>query len=119
MKQWNGLMKKEWVAMKGWLYGTVGASILITLVIPYVVPMFLEGNVDALISGLIPFWILVSLILPVFVILSSLKKEMGHPDIWLHSPVSIFKLFGSKAVFAALVGVVNLLLVTLSRSTSI
>ena len=105
-------MKKEWVSMKGWLYGTVGASILITLIIPFVVPMFLEGSVGALITGLIPFWILISLILPVIVILNSLKKEMGHPDIWLHSPVSIFKMFGSKAVFAGLVGVVNLLLVT-------
>ena len=111
MKQWNGLMKKEWVSMKGWLYGTVGASILITLIIPFVVPMFLEGSVGSLISGLIPFWILVSLILPVIVLLNSLKKEMAHPDIWLHSPVSIFKMFGSKAVFAGFVGIVNLLIV--------
>ena len=113
MKQWNGLMKKEWVSMKGWLYGTVGASFLITLIIPFVVPMLLEGSVGALISGLIPFWILISLILPVIVLLNSLKKEMGHPDIWLHSPVSIFKMFGSKAVFAGFVGIVNLLIVTL------
>ena len=111
MKQWNGLMKKEWVSMKGWLYWTVGASILITFIIPFVLPMFLEGSVIALISGLIPFWILISLILPVIVILNSLKKEMGHPDIWLHSPVSIFKMFGAKAVFAGIVGIVNLVIV--------
>ncbi|MCZ2259111.1 hypothetical protein [Sporosarcina sp. G11-34] len=112
MKQWNGLLKKEWVSMKGWLYGTVGASILFVLIIPFVVSMFVKGVFDVLLFALIPSWILFSLILPVIVLLNSLKKETGRLDIWLHSPVSIFKLFGVKAIFAGFVGAVNLFFAT-------
>ena len=28
MKQWNGLLKKEWLAMKGWFYGSHNYAIM-------------------------------------------------------------------------------------------
>lgn len=112
MKQWNGLMKREWVAMKGWLYGTVGAAILITLIIPLFIAIFFKESVDGVVISFLPLWLVVSLIMPISILLSSLKKEMDRPDIWLHSPVSIFKLFGAKAVFASGIGLLNLAIAT-------
>lgn len=114
MKQWNGLLKKEWATMSGQFYGTLGASILFTLLIPFGSSLFNWG-LDALEVSLILslVWMAASLLIPTIMLLISLGKEMNRTDIWLHSTSSIFKLFGSKAVFSGFVGFVNMVIPTL------
>lgn len=109
MKQWNGLLKKEWSSMRGQFYATVGAAILFTLLIPFGSNLFSWG-LGALELSLIlsMIWMVVSTFIPMIMLLISLGKEMSRPDIWLNSTASIFKLFGSKAVFAGLIGAVNM-----------
>lgn len=109
MKQWNGLLKKEWSVMSGQFYATIIASILFTLLIPFGSTLFNWG-LDALnLSFVLSFvWLVASLFIPTIMLLISLGKEMKRPDIWLHSTASIFKLFGSKTVFAGFIGFVNM-----------
>ena len=114
MKQWNGLLKKEWATMRGQFFATLGAWLLFTLLIPFGSSLFNRG-LDALELSLILslVWVVASLLIPTVMFLISLGKEMNRPDIWLHSPASIFKLFGSKAVFAGFVGFVNMMIPTI------
>jgi len=104
MKQWNGLLKKEWVLMRRWLYGTVVIEILLMLV----------ALLGSSISGIMVLvWLMTSLLLPVTLLLNSLWKDWKRTDLWLHSTGSIFKLFGSKSVFSTIVGALNVLIPTL------
>ena len=116
MKQWNGLLKKEWVAMKGWFYGTIVASILLIFVLPFIFTLFFGGGADSLevfLSPILLFGALLGVFMPSIILLVGFGKETDRPDIWLHSAGSIFKLFGSKVIFAAFVGAVNLVIFTL------
>lgn len=109
MKEWNGLLKKEWLTMKGQFIATIGASILFIVLFPFGSNLFKLG-LDAMQVSLIMslIWMVVSMFIPTIILLISLGKEMRRPDIWLHSKAPIYKMFGSKAVFGLLVGAVNL-----------
>ncbi|MHA6259078.1 hypothetical protein ACXYMX_04085 [Sporosarcina sp. CAU 1771] len=113
MKQWNGLMKKEWVLMKGWFYGTLGVAVSVFLILPYIVAMILKVSAGEIRVGLMAAWVLFSLVAPFIGLLISLGRETNRPDVWMHSPASIFKLFGSKVVFAGAIGFIHLLLASI------
>lgn len=109
MKEWNGLLKKEWVTMRGQLFAIITASIMFIIVIPFSSNLFnlsLDSLGLSIIMGLI--WMVVSMFIPAIMLLISLSKEMRRPDIWLHSEASIFKLFSVKAVYAIVVSAVSL-----------
>lgn len=109
MKQWNGLLKKEWAMMSGQFYAVMIASILFTLLIPVGSNLLNIGlgalELSLLFSGI---WMAIGVLIPTIMLLISLGKEMSRPDILLHSTASIFKVFGSKAVFSGLVGAVSI-----------
>lgn len=116
MKQWNGLMKKEWLLMKEWFYGFV-ISVIISAVILTVglMAVAIESSTKtAIVAITVIIWVLIILFLPLIILLNSLRKESGRPDVWLHSGESIFKLFGSKFVFASLGGLLSILLPAVS-----
>jgi len=110
MKQWNGLLKKEWSALKGWFYGSLliqlCAVIFLSLASYY---LFEEISLGVLLSIFSTFWTMFNVILPAIILFSSLNKEMVRPDIWLHSTAPTVKLFGVKMVFASMIGFVNIL----------
>lgn len=109
MKEWNGLLKREWLTMKGQFLATIVASILFIVMIPFGSNVFkfgLDTMQLSLIMSLI--WMVISMFIPAIILLISLGKEMRRPDIWLHSKTSIYKMFGSKAVYGLLVGALNL-----------
>lgn len=109
MKQWNGLLKKEWSVMSGQYYATIIAVILFTLLIPFGSTLFNWGIAALELSFVLSLiWMVASLLIPTIMLLISLGKEMNRPDIWLHSTVSVFKLFGLKAILAGLVGFINM-----------
>lgn len=112
MKQWNGLLKKEWLLMKEWVYGfMVSVAIIVVLLTIGLTVVSIDGLTPTAVIGIaVITWVLVVLFLPLTVLLNSFRKEWDRPDIWLHSEGSIFKLFGSKFVFASLVGLLSIVL---------
>lgn len=109
MKQWNGLMKKEWSSMKEWFYGVIGAAVVCILIIPFGISLlYQEVNALGLSFGISIAWTAAGVVIPTVVLLNSLGKEMQRPDVWLHSTASISKLLGVKMIFAALIGGLNL-----------
>lgn len=123
MRQWNGLLQKEWITMGNRLYGTVGAALLFTILIPFGSTLFNGGLSELELSlGFSMIWIFVSMIIPIRLLLVSVGKEKSRPDVWLHSSASVYKLFGAKAVFAGFVGVVNMVIpfmVILNKSKTV
>ncbi|WP_172370345.1 hypothetical protein [Sporosarcina jiandibaonis] len=107
MKQWNGLMRKEWLAMKGWFYGSL--IMLLIAILFLLLASSEELSVRELLSIFSTLWIVFSVVLPTMILLVSLNKEMHRPDIWLHSTAPTVKLFGVKMVFASIIGFVNIL----------
>ena len=112
MKQWNGLLKKEWLAMKGWFYGSIITQACIVLFLSFFSTFILEEvsliEIMQIFSGLVGM--MLGVLLPITVLLVSLNKEMQRPDIWLHSTASTVKLFGVKMLFGSIIGFVNLVL---------
>jgi len=106
MKQWNGLLKKEWSLMREWIYGTVITTIILIGAATIVLSLFTRNEASPLplVGIAIILFIIISLFLPVAFLLNSLWKEWRRSDIWLHSTSSACKLFGAKAVFAAGLG---------------
>ncbi len=108
MQQWNGLLKREWASMSITFYASVLATTMFTLLIPFTNHLFNWG-IDFLeiLFGIGIMWMTLSIGIPAVIFLISFLKEMQRPDVWLHSTASIFKIFGSKAVFGAFVGLTN------------
>jgi hypothetical protein len=110
MKQWNGLLRKEWLAMRGWLYGSLITQICGVLFLSFAsIFLFEEFSMRELLSFFSTLWVIISVVLPTMILLVSLNQEMVRPDIWLHSTVPTAKLIGVKMVFASMIGFINLL----------
>lgn len=114
MKQWNGLLKKEWYLMKEWFYGPIVGVILLVLLLPYGLSAFFKGayaTETLFATGMV--WMVTSVVMPTIILLISIGKEMQRPDTWFHSTASMRKIMGVKMVFAALIGLLNLLVAIL------
>lgn len=111
MKIWHGLFMKERLLIKGWLYTTLVLIGLFTFIIPISLTLYFSISLNQVqegFVGLTMIWFMLILFIPAITLTVSLGKEAERPDIWLHSKSSIFTLFGVKAVFASLVGVLNI-----------
>src|SRR4051794_24759510 len=93
MKQWNGLLKKEWVMMKWPLLVSALFGIIVMSFVPHLLATFLDFGVHAFELALVIcfIWAGASVLAPVTALFTMLEREMKRPDIWLHSTASIYK----------------------------
>ena len=114
MKQWNGMVRKEWVTMKWPLIVSALVAITVMAVFPFLITGFLATEVHVFEFALVIcfLWAGASVFAPVTALFTMLGSEMKRPDVWLHSNASIFKLIGSKAFMALMIGVGGLLIPT-------
>jgi hypothetical protein len=115
MKQWNGLLKKEWVTMKWPLLVGALLGIIVLSLFPVMISSFFGFEVHLFEIALVIcfIWAGASVLAPVIALFTMLERERKRPDVWLHSTASIFKLVGSKVLFASLIGAVGLLIPTI------
>lgn len=107
---WKGLFQKEWMFSK-WEVLTL---ILLNSAVVTLLPFGIKSAVDipqdfsdgmSIFTGL---WLVVHMFLGLKLLFTSLKGEMNRPDVWLHSPASIYQIVGVKALFAAFVNAIML-----------
>jgi len=81
--------------------------VLVLIIFPLIVDkVFIHGGyLYETIVGISGFMVFCSSFLPSIILLVMLQHEMKHPDLWLHSTASIYKLIGSKIFLASIVGV--------------
>ncbi|QTD39977.1 hypothetical protein [Sporosarcina sp. Te-1] len=113
MKQWNGLLLREWLPIK---WQMIGSFILFGLGLVGL-PLFFSSFVGLFnassfeIATVLCFvWAAFSVFVPCFTFFMLFYRDMRKPDLWLHSTASIYKLVGVKMVLATLVGLASLLL---------
>ncbi|MFC4411761.1 hypothetical protein ACFOZY_15330 [Chungangia koreensis] len=108
MKQWKGLMKKEWKTMKVSLYLVLILNVTAVFLIPFLLDEW-AGIPRIEVSIVIGFvWLMFQTILAAILLLTSLEKDMKQPELWLHSTASIFKLTGAKYTLSFLITVISI-----------
>lgn len=102
---WRGLFQKEWMVSKAEVITLFLLNIAIGLGLPVIIRKAFDIPQDILeaLYIFVGFWLLTHIFIGLKLLYTSLKHEMKHPDIWLHSPKSIFRLVGVKALFSALI----------------
>ncbi|WP_342507389.1 hypothetical protein [Sporosarcina sp. FSL K6-2383] len=103
MKRWGGLVRKEWVLMRWGIVSFVLAfSAFIFLAYFHAFQGVLETIVGDIQNTMV-FIFLLHMLAAVSWFLDSLNKEMKRPDIWLHSPMSMWRLVGAKVLFITII----------------
>lgn len=102
LKKFAGLLKKEWVLYRTWLFIGVFIGIMLSIVVPYLIRRLSDGfTMENQLS--FAFSILVLILGGFFSILqflASMRHDLKSKEIWLHSTSSIAQLVGVKIVFS-------------------
>lgn len=102
LKNFAGLLKKEWLLYRAWLFSGIFIGIMLSLIVPYLIRRF---SGEFTMENQLPFFfsILVLLLGGFFSILQylvSIRNDLRTKEIWLHSTSSIAQLVGVKIVFS-------------------
>jgi len=102
LKKFAGLLKKEWVLYRTWLFAGVFIGLMLSMVVPYLIRRFsVEFTMENQLS--FAFSILVLVLggfYSVLQFLASMRHDLKTKEIWLHSTSSITQLVGVKIAFS-------------------
>jgi len=102
LKKFAGLLKKEWVLYRAWLFVGIFIGIMLSMVVPYLIRrLSVEFTMENQLS--FAFSILVLVVggfYSVLQFLASMRHDLKNKEIWLHSTSSITQLVGVKIVFS-------------------
>jgi hypothetical protein len=112
VKQWNGLLQKEWVQWRGQIIVLTFLLLAGLFILPSLAGVFAVGEVPVFeITMVIGFVAAGACILvPVIAFSMMFNKDMKRPDLWFHSTASTVKLVVVKMVMSAGVGLAYLLI---------
>jgi hypothetical protein len=95
----KGLLRKEWILMR---WSALGFVVVFTLIaISSFAPLAVGGIFD--INEYVQMFSTMHVFFGAALFLHSLHTDMKQPDVWFHSPASIWKLLGVKALMAVLI----------------
>lgn len=111
VKQWNGLLQKEWVQWRVQIIVLVLLLLVGLFVLPSFARILAAGEVPVFEITMIISFITAGacVLVPVIAFATMFNKDMKVPDLWLHSTASTSKLIGVKLFVAAAMGLVYLL----------
>jgi len=102
MKRWRGLLQKEWAQIK---WRLVFFVLLNSLILFWGVDHLVFGVPEGFLTSVEPMiglCFILHLIMAVSLLLDILGKDIGRPDVWLHSPASTRQLIGAKFLLIVL-----------------
>ncbi|MFJ6208495.1 hypothetical protein [Lysinibacillus sp. NPDC092081] len=102
LKKFAGLLKKEWVLYRAWLFVGIFIGIMLSMVAPYLIMRFSE---EFTMEKQLPFLFSILVVMlggffSVLQFLASIRHDLRTKEIWLHSTSSIAQLVGVKIVFS-------------------
>ncbi|MCL1694491.1 hypothetical protein [Lysinibacillus sp. BPa_S21] len=102
MKQFAGLLKKEWVLYRVWLFGGIFIGVMLSVVVPYLIRRLndeftMENQMTFAFSILV---LVLGGFFSILQFLASMRHDLKNKEIWLHSTSSIAQLVGAKIVFS-------------------
>lgn len=108
-----GLLRKEWVLYRSWIFAAFVTGFAILFILPLALS---KGNRELITDELHFSFMLGSLVIgSLFILLqflSSLRNDVHKKETWLHSTSSIMMLTGIKLLFSGIFCLVYLLLFT-------
>lgn len=119
MKQWNGLLKKEWISMKWSIVLSLLGVLVLLFLFPLLLAKLLGESTNIFEYALVIAFLaaIANLFIPLILFWVLVEKEMKRSDLWLHSTASIYQLIGVKAFFAMVIGVVSFSIPTIVLAT--
>lgn len=117
LKKFAGLLKKEWVLYRAWVFVGIFIGITLSMIVPYLIRRLSDGfTMENQLS--FAFSILVLVLggfYSILQFLASIRHDLKSKEIWLHSTSSIAQLVGVKIVFS-LIGyaIFNLIFVSIA-----
>jgi len=108
--RWRGLFQKEWMFSKWEVLTLILLNSAVVIVLPFGIKNVVDIPQDFSdgMSSFTGLWLVVHMFLGLKLVFTSLKGEMNRPDVWLHSPASIYQIIGVKVLFAAFVNAIML-----------
>ncbi|MGE7908287.1 hypothetical protein [Lysinibacillus xylanilyticus] len=102
LKNFAGLLKKEWLLYRAWLFVGIFIGITLSIIVPYLIRRLSDGfTMENQLS--FAFSILVLVLggfYSILQFLASIRHDLKTKEIWLHSTSSIAQLVGVKIVFS-------------------
>lgn len=111
MKQWNGLLQKEWVQWRSQIIVLIFLLLAGLFILPYFAGVFAVGEVSVFEITMVISFVAAGacIFVPVIAFSMMLNKDMKRPDLLLHSTASTVKLVAVKMVMSAGMGLAYLL----------
>jgi len=102
LKNFAGLLKKEWLLYRAWLFSGIFIGIMLSIIVPYLIRRFsgeftMENQLPFFFSILV---LMLGVFFSVLQYLISIRNDLRIKEIWLHSTSSIAQLVGVKIVFS-------------------
>lgn len=115
MKQWNGLLQKEWVQWRGQIIVLIFLLLAGLFILPYFAGLLAVGEVPVFELTLVIGFVAAGacILVPVIAFSMMFNKDMKRPDLWFHSTASTVKLVAVKMVMSAGMGLAYLLVTVL------
>lgn len=115
MKQWNGLLQKEWIQWRGQIIVLICLLLAGLFLLPYVAGLLAVGEIPVFELTLVIGFVAAGacILVPVIAFSMMFNKDMKRPDLWFHSTASTVKLVAMKMVMSAGMGLAYLLVTVL------
>lgn len=111
MKQWNGLLQKEWIQWRGQIIVLICLLLAGLFLLPYVAGLLAVGEIPVFELTLVIGFVAAGacILVPVIAFSMMFNKDMKRSDLWFHSTASTVKLVAVKMVMSAGMGLAYLL----------
>ncbi len=111
VKQWNGLLRKEWVQWRGQIIVVVFLLLAGLFILPYFAGVLVAGEVSVFEMTMVIGFVAAGacILVPIIAFSMMFNKDMKRPDLWFHSTASTVKLVAVKMVMSSGLGLAYLL----------
>lgn len=112
MKQWKGLVFKEWMPRRKQFYWSAAALLLALITVPAVLQRVVlhTSSIFQITFTVCMIWAAFSVAAPSYYFIKSIQKELQRPDVWLHSTASVSALISAKMVPGLLAGAASMVI---------
>ncbi|WP_432362471.1 hypothetical protein [Sporosarcina sp. UB5] len=112
MKQWNGLLQKEWIQWRGQIIVIVILLLSGLFILPSFAGVLANGDVSSFEMTMFISFVAAAacIFVPVIALAMMFNKDMKIPDLWLHSTASTMRLVSVKMAMSAGMGLAYLLI---------
>lgn len=101
--RWRGLCQKEWMLMRWQVIGFFIMNLIIGLLSVAPLATGAVTNMESELNSLHKMWLVMHMVLGPILIFTSLEQDKKQPDVWFHSPSSMWQIIGVKVFMTTMI----------------